>query len=121
MNEDRLTEILAVQVMGWRVAPGRYIKRGRTWIPSWRFAPFTKIEDAFEVLEAAGSAYTLRGATGAIFEAEVHVGTSVGHASGGAKARTVCTALVRALGLHFAEGPVTAHATGPARSTSDAT
>ena len=121
MNEDRLTEILAVQVMRWRVAPGRYIKRGRAWIPSWRFAPFTKIEDAFELLEAAGSIFTLRGATGALFEAEVHVGASVGHASGGSKARTITTALSRALGLDIAGSPVTSRVTEPSRSTRDAT
>src|SRR5262245_53243691 len=43
MSEDALTVALAERVMGWRVAPGRFIKSGRSWIPHWRFSPLTRI------------------------------------------------------------------------------
>jgi hypothetical protein len=99
MNEERLVERLAVQVMGWRKAPGRYLKAGRTWIPSWRFAPLTTLEDAFKLLAASDSTYTLRAGTESVFEAEVHVRGCVGKAFGEPKARTITLALVRALGL----------------------
>jgi hypothetical protein len=102
MNDDRLTECLAVQVMGWRTAPGRFIKAGRAWTPSWKFAPLTNLEDVFTLLDAAASTYTLRTVTGGMFEAEVRVGGRVGNASGKAKARTITLALARAVGLEVA-------------------
>ena len=59
MNENRLTEVLATQILGWKLAPGRFIKPGRAWTPAWRFAPFTQIEDAFALLDSAGGTFTL--------------------------------------------------------------
>ena len=103
MNDDRLTESLAIQVMGWRTAPGRFMKAGRAWIPSWRFAPLMNLEDAFGLLVASESTYTLRTGMGGLFEAEVRVGERVGKASGEPKARAITLALARALGLNGAQ------------------
>ena len=100
MNEDRLTEMLAVQVMGWRVAPGRFIKAGRTWIPRWRFAPLTNLEHAFMLLDRTGSDFRLVRSDGT-FIAEVRVGARTGEASGEPKVRTITMALTRALGLEL--------------------
>jgi transcriptional regulator with XRE-family HTH domain len=105
MNDDRLTESLAVRVMGWRTAPGRYLKSGRAWTPGWRFAPLTSVEDAFGLLAAAASTYTLCTGESGIFEAEVRVGGRVGKASGEPKARAITLALVRALGLDINREP----------------
>ena len=34
MTDDLLTDELAARVMGWRLAPGRYIKAGRS-LSAW--------------------------------------------------------------------------------------
>lgn len=101
MNDDRLTERLATQVLGWKTAPGRLIKPGRAWTPSWRFAPLTNLDHAFDLLDHAASAYTLTMNSGGSFEAEVRVGGRIGKASGEPKARTITIALAHALGLEF--------------------
>ena len=99
MSDERLTEKLAIQVLGWRSAPGRFIKTGRAWTPSWRFSPLTSLEDAFALLDAAASAYTLAAQKGGGFQAEVRVGSRIGRASGEPKARTITIALADALEL----------------------
>lgn len=102
MNDDRLTEKLASVVLGWKTAPGRFIKPGRGWTPRWHFAPFTKIEDAFLLLDRVASDYTLAADKGGGFRAEVRVGGRVGQASGESRARTITMALAHALGLEVA-------------------
>lgn len=103
MNEDRLTERLASEILGWRTAPGRFIKPGRGWTPRWNFSPFTKIEDAFLLLDRSGSNYTLTAKSDDGFCAEVRVseriGTAAGRAHEGSKSRVITLALARALGL----------------------
>src|SRR5258708_28407361 len=97
MNDDRLTEKLAAQVLGWKAAPGRFIKSGGSWTPSWRFAPLTNLEQAFDLLDRAASTYTISNKVGC-FDAEVRVGGRVGKASGKLKARTITLALAHARG-----------------------
>lgn len=99
MNDDRLTEKLAAQVLGWKAVPGRFIKPGRGWTPTWRFAPLTNVDQAFDLLDATASAYTLTTNTDGVFEAEVRSGKRIGRASGEPKARTITMALAQALGL----------------------
>ncbi len=101
MNDDRLTESLAVKVLGWRTAPGRFIKSDRAWTPSWRFAPLTNLEQAFDLLDHAASSYTISTNKEGGFEAEVRVGGRTGKASGKPKARTITLALANALGLEL--------------------
>lgn len=114
MHDDRLTEMLAAEVLGWRAAPGRFIKPGRAWTPSWRFAPLTNLEHAFELLDHAARAYSLTMNAGGIFEAEVCVGRRVGKAAGGLKARTITIALAHALGLKLPDDS-SSPASGPPR------
>jgi hypothetical protein len=99
MSDDRLTEKLAVEVMGWKAAPDRFIKSGRCWIPKWRFKPFTRLEDAFLLLGRAGGTYTLSLGSDGVFTAEFRVGEHVGKASGEPKARAITVAISRALGI----------------------
>jgi len=73
MNDDRLTEKLAATVLGWKTAPGRFIKPDRGWTPRWQFAPFTRIEDAFLLLDRAASHFTVIVDKGEGFCAEVRV------------------------------------------------
>ena len=103
MTNEHLTGKLAEQVMGWRIAPDRYLKRGRGWIRKWRFAPFTRIEDAFDLLDRAASDYTLTSNAVGAFTAEVRVNGKVGRASGANKATTISLAISRALGLEAPE------------------
>jgi hypothetical protein len=48
-----LTTLLARRVMGWEIAPDRFLMGKRKWMPRWRFQPELKLEDAFRPLEAA--------------------------------------------------------------------
>lgn len=94
-----LTAILAERVMGWSVGPDRFLMGGRRWLPRWRFQPLVSLEDAFRLLDSAGSTYTLTTDEKRAFTAEVQVGDRTGKASGEPKARAVTIALARALGL----------------------
>ena len=98
MTDERLTDDLAVRVMGWKPALGRFVKSGRSWIPRWRFRPLTELADAFRLLDRAADQYTIKG-NGHTFTAEIQVGGGRGTASGKTKARTITLALARALGI----------------------
>ena len=50
---DRLTELLAERLLGWRVTPDRFLTGNRGWRPRWRFQPLEHFADAAMVLEAA--------------------------------------------------------------------
>ncbi len=64
-----------------------------------RFKPLVRIEDAFQLLDRAGAAYTLRADGKGKFIADVQVGLRKGKASGTAKARMISIALALALGI----------------------
>ena len=98
---ERLTAALAEQVMGWSVGPDRFMMGNRRWMPRWRFAPLTNLIDAFDLLDASASAYTLATNGGGTFEAEVRVGGRIGKAAGAPRAWTITIALARALGLEL--------------------
>lgn len=102
MIEDRLKEELAARLLGWKAAPDRFLKSGRGWIPKWRFTPFTRLEDAFSLLDRTGGTYILSVGSNGVFTAEVRVGERIGKAIGEPKARSITLAISRALGL----GPV---------------
>jgi hypothetical protein len=99
MSDDRLVEKLASVALGWRTAPGRFLKPGRSWAPRHRFAPLTRLDDAFQLVDRVATTCKLTMVKGGGFAAEVQVGTRVGRASGNSKARTVTMALASALGL----------------------
>ena len=99
MTSEQLTAILAERVMGWGVGPDRFLMGNREWMPRWRFAPLTNLEDAFRLLDTSATAYTLATSKDGNFEAEVRVGEHVGKASGEPKARTITIALALAIGL----------------------
>lgn len=100
MSDEQLTDRLSTVVMGWQVTRDRIIKRGGSWKPKWRFTPLTRLQDAFELLECAGAAYTLSRTEGK-FKAEVHINGMTG-AAFGEPARAITSALARALGIDVA-------------------
>ena len=97
-RDEQLTDELA-RIFGWKSMPDRFLKPNRSWIPHWRSAPVTNLENAFDLLDAAASAYTLGARRGGIVKADVHVNEHVGGTYGAAKPRTITIALARALGL----------------------
>ena len=100
MNDDRLTDQLAFRVMGWKSAPDRFVKSGRSWIPRCGDSgPFERLADAFQLLDrAAANKYTLQ-RNGRTFTAEIRSDAGLATASGELKARTITLAVARALGL----------------------
>jgi hypothetical protein len=98
MTEEALTAMLAERVMGWKAAPDRFIRSGRSWIPRWRFRPLAELTDALRLLDQAADHYTLTRDC-STFVAEVQVGSCRGKAVGEQKARTITIAVARALRL----------------------
>jgi hypothetical protein len=96
--------------MRWRLAPGRFIKSGRSWIPRSKFRPLADVRDAFRLLEAVAAEYNLATTGAGIFSAKVLVAGRMGAADGEPKARTICVALARSLGIdpEVAESPANA-------------
>ncbi len=100
-SDVRLTEELVRQVLGWKVAPDRFIKSGRSWLPKWRFAPLSRLDDAFQLLDRSASTYKLERTRDNAFSVEVQFDGRIGKASGEPKARTITIALAHALGLEL--------------------
>ncbi len=98
MTEHSLTDALAEQ-LGWKVAPDRFIKSGRTWLPRWRFAPLSRLDDAFLLLDRFATSYTMRWAERGRFFVEVRSGRRIGRAYGEPKSRAITLAIAEALGL----------------------
>ena len=99
MSDDRLIEKLAVHVLGWRPAVGRFLKPGRSWLPKSRFNPCSRLEHAFFLLDRSGGTYTLSVDEHGAFTAEVRIGGRVGKVSGKPKARAITLAIAKALNL----------------------
>jgi hypothetical protein len=100
MTADQLTATLAERVMGWRVAPDRFLTSKRGWTPRWHFQPLRRREHALQLLDEANGRYTFMRVADGTFTAEVHVGDRCGTASGKSEAATLTVALARALGIH---------------------
>ena len=104
MNDERLTEELARQVLGWKVAPGRYLMGDRRWLPRWRFQPTKNLMDAFRLLEgAAPQEYSMRGDGNGHFWVQVRIGDRTGKADGTSKSRVITVAVARALRMRVDE------------------
>jgi hypothetical protein len=99
MSSENLTTTLAQRVMGWGIAPDRFLLGGRCWLPRWRFQPLANLDDAFRLLDKAAAEYTLTSAADGTFTAQVWVADRNGRASGKSKAKTITVAIARAIGL----------------------
>jgi hypothetical protein len=99
MSED-LTSVLAQRVMGWRVAPERFMVGKGRWLPRWRFQPTERLEDAFRLLEEAAPQRYSMGCDGqGAFWVQVQIGQETGHAHDLSKPRAITLAVARALKL----------------------
>jgi hypothetical protein len=100
MTDEMLIGELARQIMCWKVAPDRFLKGGRSWIPRWRFRPTERLEDAFTVLEQAAPQYYRMGAVrNEAFSVTICIRGKVGEAKDESKPRAISLALARSLGL----------------------
>ena len=101
MPED-LTTLLARRVMGWAVAPERFLVGKRCWLPRWRFQPTERLEDAFRLLEhAAPRRYSMgRNGQGA-FWVRVQIGQATGHAQDQSKPRAIALAVAGHSGFRW--------------------
>ena len=103
MTNDQLTAILAQRIMGWRVAPDRFLLGNRQWITRARFQPMSRIQDAFRLLQRSASNLSLRMAADGTFTAVVRIGNRTGSASGHADASTITLAIARAVGIEVGD------------------
>ena len=100
MTGEALTAKLAERIMGWNVAPDRFLLGNRSWIPRWRFQPLERLEDAFRLLDKAEpERYSMGLDAGGRFFAEVRIGGRLGKARDDSKPRAITLALACALGL----------------------
>jgi hypothetical protein len=102
VTDQGLADELAIRVLGWRKAPGRYIMMNRSWISESRFRPLVDVRDAFRVLDAVTNDYALVAISGGVFTAMVSVAGRVGRATGEPKARAISLAVARAMALDIA-------------------
>jgi hypothetical protein len=94
-----LTAALAECVMGWSVAPDRFLLGGRRWLPTWRFQPIEKLDDAFQLLEKAAPLEYSMGDDGRGFRVRVRIGKAIGEARDRSKPRAITLAVARAVGI----------------------
>ncbi len=100
VNDDTFTAQLAQVVMGWRTAPGRFLKAGRGWTPQWKFQPLKSLKDALDLLEKAAPQHlTLDGDEKTGVRVKVRIAGVTGEAHGQSKPRAICYAVARAVGI----------------------
>jgi hypothetical protein len=107
MTDERMTSLLAERVMGWKRAPGRFLLGGRRWMPSWRFQPLLRREDAFRLLDAAAPSERSINNIGELSVVRVVVNGRVGTASHTSEPRAITYAVAEAIGLDNHQKPKT--------------
>src|SRR4051794_25538441 len=97
---QQLTVLLAENVMGWTVAPGRFLLGNRRWMSRWRFEPTKRVEDAFRLLDrAAPEEFSMAIGPDRRFVVKVRIAGAIGEALESSKAQAITFALARSLGL----------------------
>jgi hypothetical protein len=99
VTSKQITAALAARVMGWGIAPERFLLGNRRWIPRWRFQPTEKLDDAFKLLEKAAPRAYAMGDDGEGFRVRVRIGKTIGESRDESKARAITHAVARAMGL----------------------
>ena len=98
MTDERLTDELAAHILGWRPAPDRYVKPGRSWIPRSKFRPLADIRDALRLADGLTKDYSLLANSGG-FIAEVRHAGRIGRATARNQARAVSVAVAKVIGI----------------------
>jgi hypothetical protein len=95
-----LTPLLAAQVMGWKVFPDRFLNGRRSWLPTWRFQPAKKLEDAFRLMAAANPEnYTMGSEAPGSYWIRIQIAGLTGEARSSSQAEAITLAIARAIGL----------------------
>ena len=96
----KLIAMLATRVLHWRIAPGRYLKEDRRWLPAWRFQPTVKIGDAFQLLEAASiEKYKIRAERKGMYVVTVTTSRAAGKGCEASLPLAISLAVARAHGI----------------------
>jgi hypothetical protein len=105
MTTDQLNALLAERVMGWTVAPKRFLIGKGRWMPSWRFQPTNCLDDAFQLLEKANAeTYTMAGGAAKLFQVRIRVREgAIGYAQDSSKAKAITLAIAQAVGIYVDE------------------
>jgi hypothetical protein len=93
-----LTDELVRLVLGWRLAPNRYLKPDGGWTSRLQFQPFKNIHQALQLLEAVTTNYTLESAPDNVFKVEARLSDRVANTSGKSKSRTITLAVAQLVG-----------------------
>ena len=99
MTDPALTDLLVERVLEWKATRDRFIKTNRAWLPKWRFAPLTNLEDAFQLLDKLNCRYKIECTSRLAVAVEVYFQGRVGRSSGPQKARAIAFAVARVLEL----------------------
>jgi hypothetical protein len=102
MTSRTLTGLLVKRVMKWGVGPDRFLLGGRRWMPETRFKPVDRIEDAFQLLEAASpQEYAMGRDRKGTFWVRVRLDGGTGEARSTRNSTAICQALARALRIEI--------------------
>jgi hypothetical protein len=104
VTNEQLTAILAERILGWSVAPERFLLGNRQWITRLRFQPLNRIQDAFRLLQATAGCFSVTKTASGAFTATIQIGHRTGTASGPAAAATITRAIARAIGVDLEGG-----------------
>src|SRR5690349_16601373 len=100
MTSDQLAAVLAARVMGWTVAPDRFLMGKRSWIPRWRFQPWKCLENALDLLDAAKpDRCSMVRDRGFDWSVTIAIGDSLGSAQDPSPARAITLAVAQAVGV----------------------
>jgi hypothetical protein len=104
VTDQRLTDELALKVLGWRPAPDRYLKPGRSWTPRAKFQPLKSIDDAFRLLERVTGNYLITKGLDQEVLVEIRLKNRVERSVGRNTARAVCFAVAKVVGIDLKAG-----------------
>jgi hypothetical protein len=90
---------LAKSVMGWSLAPDRFLLGKRSWIPRWRFQPTLRLDDAFHLLAEAKAELCVIQVIEGNFSVTVKIRGRAGQATGKSGPLAITLALATALGI----------------------
>lgn len=100
MTANVLAGLLAEQIMGWRVAPDRFLLGERQWKPRHYFQPTKRTADAFRLLEASSAErYTISRRDHDSCSAQIQIKGVVGEANEASEALAISIAIARAIGI----------------------
>jgi len=101
MTSEMLTSLLAQRVLGWAVAPDRFLMGNRRWMPRWRFQPIERLPDAIRLLEAAAAErFEISADKNGLLSVQVNIRGMTGKAQDRSRPRAITLAIAQALQIN---------------------